>query len=137
MLQASLIRGAVLPAKAGIQTGRLEHEQDKLPIADYIFCVKYALIRNSKIEGSMQGITATLLARNTSAVLDQVVRERQPILIERGRTVIARLCPVAGTMTAAQALANFNAPALSAREARAWLKDSRLTANESLRDPWE
>ncbi len=85
----------------------------------------------------MQGITATLLARNTSAVLDQVVRERRPILIERGRTVIARICPEAGTMTAAQALANFNAPALSAREARAWLKDSRLTANESLRDPWE
>lgn len=85
----------------------------------------------------MQGITATLLARNTSAVLDQVVRERQPILIERGRTVIARLSPEAGTMTAAQALANFRAPALSAREGRAWLRDGRLNANESLRDPWE
>lgn len=85
----------------------------------------------------MQGITATLLARNTSAVLDQVVRERQPILIERGRTVVARLSPEAGTMTAAQALANFNAPTLNAREARTWLKDSRPTANDSLRDPWE
>ncbi len=85
----------------------------------------------------MIGISATLLARNTSAVLDQVVRERQPILIERGRTVIARLSPEAGTMTAAQALANFNAPTLSAREARAWLKDSRPVVSEAMRDPWE
>ncbi|MEQ1593542.1 MAG: type II toxin-antitoxin system Phd/YefM family antitoxin [Casimicrobium sp.] len=84
----------------------------------------------------MQGISATLLARNTSEVLDRVVRERQPILIERGRTVVARLSPEAGVMTAAQALANFNVPKLSTKEGRAWLKDSRLPAVDTLRDPW-
>jgi antitoxin (DNA-binding transcriptional repressor) of toxin-antitoxin stability system len=84
----------------------------------------------------MEGITATLLARNTSAVLDRVARERQPILIERGRTVVARLSPEVGTMTAAQALANFNVPTLSAKEGRAWLKESRPAATDTLRDPW-
>ena len=58
----------------------------------------------------MDSITATSLARNTSAVLDRIARERQPILIKRGRTVIARLSPEVGTMTAAQAFANFNVP---------------------------
>lgn len=84
----------------------------------------------------MQGITATALARNTSAVLDRVARERQPIMIERGNAVVARLLPEVGMMTAAQALANFNAPKLSAKEGRTWLKESRPKASETLRDPW-
>ena len=58
----------------------------------------------------MESITATALARNTSAVLDRIARIRQPILIKLGRTVVARLSPEVGTMTAAQALANFNVP---------------------------
>lgn len=87
-------------------------------------------------EISMQGITATTLARNTSAVLDRVARERQPIMIERGSAVVARLSPELGTMTAAQTFANFNAPMLSAKEGRAWLKGSRPFANDTLRDPW-
>ena len=58
----------------------------------------------------MDSITATTLARNTSAVLDRVTRERQPILIKRGRTVVARLSREVRTMTAAQALSNFNVP---------------------------
>ena len=84
----------------------------------------------------MEGITATDLARNTSAVLDRVTRERQPILIERGRAVVARISPEVGAMTAAQALANFNVPKLTASEGRAWLKDSRQPARDALRDPW-
>lgn len=84
----------------------------------------------------MQGITATALARNTSAVLDRIARERQPIMIERGNAVVARLSPEVGAMTAAQALANFNAPRLSAKEGRAWLKASRPAATDTLRDPW-
>jgi antitoxin (DNA-binding transcriptional repressor) of toxin-antitoxin stability system len=58
----------------------------------------------------MESITVTSLARNTSAVLDRVARERKPILIKRGHTVVARLSPEVGTMTSAQALANFNVP---------------------------
>lgn len=84
----------------------------------------------------MQGITATALARNTSAVLDRVARERQPIMIERGNAVVARLSPEVGMMTAAQALANFNIPKLSAKEGRAWLRESHPTASDTLRDPW-
>jgi antitoxin (DNA-binding transcriptional repressor) of toxin-antitoxin stability system len=58
----------------------------------------------------MESTTVTSLARNTSAVLDRVARERKPILIKRGHTVVARLSPDVGTMTAAQVFANFNVP---------------------------
>jgi antitoxin (DNA-binding transcriptional repressor) of toxin-antitoxin stability system len=58
----------------------------------------------------MDSMTASSLARNTTAVLDRVARERQPILITRGGRVVARLSPEVGTMTAAQAFANFNVP---------------------------
>ena len=58
----------------------------------------------------MHSITASELARNTSAVLDRVTRERELILIKRGGTIVARLSPEVGTITAAQALANFNVP---------------------------
>ena len=58
----------------------------------------------------MHSISASELARNTSAVLDRVTRERELILIKRHHTIVARLSPQARTMTAAQALANFNVP---------------------------
>jgi hypothetical protein len=33
-------------------------------------------------------------------------------------------------------LADFNAPKLSAKQSRAWLKDSRPKASDTPRDPW-
>ena len=41
----------------------------------------------------MHSITASALARNTSAVLDRVTCERELILIKRGGTIVARLSP--------------------------------------------
>jgi len=84
----------------------------------------------------MRGISATELARNTSAVLDRVISERNPVFIQRGKTVVARITAEGGQMTAAQALQGFNAPILTKAEARAWLKDSRAANRDRLRDPW-
>lgn len=80
-------------------------------------------------------ITATELARNTREVLDGVAARGDVVIVERNRTPIARIAPPERTMTAAQALAGLR-PALTRRQAADWLRDSRGTFDERLRDPW-
>jgi antitoxin (DNA-binding transcriptional repressor) of toxin-antitoxin stability system len=88
----------------------------------------------------MPTITATELARNTSAILNRVSASNQIVDIERNRTIIARIVPPVRTMTAAEALAGL-ANTLSPEEGAEWLKDSRNEGpdefDQSVRDPWE
>ena len=57
----------------------------------------------------MKTITATELARNTSGILDQVVDHGETIVVERNRTVIARMTPEVASMNALDALAGIGA----------------------------
>lgn len=84
----------------------------------------------------MQTISATELARNTREILDMVAGGGEIVMVERNRTVIARIAPPERAMTAAQALAGLQ-PAMTPEQAAAWLKESRGAFNEALRDPWE
>jgi len=87
----------------------------------------------------MPTISATELARNTSAILNRVTAMNQSVEIERNRTIIARIVPPVRTMTAAEAIAGLGG--LSKEEAASWLRDSRNEGPEefdqSVRDPWE
>lgn len=62
----------------------------------------------------MRKVSVPELALNTNAILDHVLNQRQSVLIERDKSVIARLTPETGVMTAEQALANFNTQTLTA-----------------------
>lgn len=88
----------------------------------------------------MPKITATDLARNTSAILDRVIAINQSIEIERNRTVIARIVPPVRTMTAAEAVDGLE-NILSPEEGAQWLRDSRNEGrtkfDQSVHDPWE
>ena len=83
----------------------------------------------------MQTVSATELARNTREILDRVAGGREIVMVERNRTVIARITPPERTMTAAQALAGLQ-PAMTPGQAAAWLEESRGTFDEAVRDPW-
>ncbi|MCD6672792.1 MAG: type II toxin-antitoxin system Phd/YefM family antitoxin [Burkholderiaceae bacterium] len=80
-------------------------------------------------------ITATELARNTREVLDAVAARGEVVIVERNRAPIARIAPAERTMTAAQALAGLR-PTLTRRQAQDWLRESRGSFGEELRDPW-
>lgn len=84
----------------------------------------------------MHTISATELARNTREILDMVAAGGEVVMVERNRTVIARIAPPEHTMTAAQALAGLR-PAMTPKQAAAWLKESRGAFDEAVRDPWE
>lgn len=84
----------------------------------------------------MPTISATELARNTSAILDRVVSRGETVTIERNQTLIAQIAPPERIMTASQALAGLGWPALSPEQAVAWLKDSRDHFDDTVRDPW-
>jgi antitoxin (DNA-binding transcriptional repressor) of toxin-antitoxin stability system len=88
----------------------------------------------------MPTISATELARNTSAVLDRVIAHSESIEIERNRSVIARIVPPVRLMTAAEAMAGLGG-GLTKEEAENWLRDSRNEGpdefDQSVRDPWE
>jgi len=84
---------------------------------------------------AMQTISATDLARNTSKILDRVIRSGETVAVERNRAVIAQIIPPARTMSAAQALSGLE-PSLSAEQAAAWLRDSRDEFDPTVRDPW-
>jgi len=84
----------------------------------------------------MQTVSATVLARNTRQILDQVASLGECVLVERNHTVVAQIAPPQRTMTAAQALAGLGCPMLTPAQANAWLADSNPDMNEEVRDPW-
>ncbi len=83
----------------------------------------------------MQTISATSLARKTREILDVVAGTGETVRIERNHIVIAQIVPPERRMTAAQALADLQ-PMLTAKQAAAWLADSRGAFDEAARDPW-
>ncbi|MDT8439555.1 MAG: type II toxin-antitoxin system Phd/YefM family antitoxin [Wenzhouxiangellaceae bacterium] len=86
----------------------------------------------------MKQITATELARNLSAVLDQVRESGEDYVVERARQPVARLSPTPGRMTAEQALADLY-QTLDPVDAETWQADARRgdsALSDELRDPW-
>lgn len=83
----------------------------------------------------MNTISATELARNTREVLDRVAGNGEVVLVKRNDAAIARILPAEQMMTAAQALAGLT-PMLKPTQAARWLKDSRGSFDNELRDPW-
>ena len=84
----------------------------------------------------METISATELARNTREILDRVAGGGEIVMVERNRTVIAKITPPERIMTATQALAGLR-PVMTLEQAAAWLKQSRGAFDEAVRDPWE
>ena len=83
----------------------------------------------------MQIISASDLARNTSAILERILMG-ETVSVMRNRTEIAHIVPARRTMTAAQAIAGLEG-GLSPVEGESWLKDSRGEFDEEVRNPWE
>ncbi len=82
----------------------------------------------------MQTISASELARNTSAILERIL-SGETVRVLRNRTEIAHIVPARRTMTAAQAIAGLEG-GLSPAEGESWLKDSRGEFDEEVRNPW-
>jgi antitoxin (DNA-binding transcriptional repressor) of toxin-antitoxin stability system len=80
-------------------------------------------------------ISASDLARNTSAILERVLMG-ETISVMRNRTEIAHIVPAKRTMKAAQAIAGLEG-GLSPAQGESWLKDSRGEFDEEVRNPWE
>lgn len=86
----------------------------------------------------MKTITATELARNLRAILDQVRETGEEYIVERGRQPVARVTPTPGTMTAADALADLYRT-LDPTVAETWERDARRgdeMLSDELHDPW-
>ena len=83
----------------------------------------------------MQTITASDLARKTSAILERIL-SGETVKVMRNRTEIAHIVPARRTMTAAQAIAGLGGK-LTAEQGDAWLKQSRGEFDEEVRNPWE
>jgi antitoxin (DNA-binding transcriptional repressor) of toxin-antitoxin stability system len=75
----------------------------------------------------MRKITATVLARNLSAILDRLATEGEPIVIERNNREVARLLPVPVHMTALEAMGDLYRT-LPEKAAAAWERDSRAVS---------
>jgi antitoxin (DNA-binding transcriptional repressor) of toxin-antitoxin stability system len=87
----------------------------------------------------MQTISATELARNTRQILDTVVSRGETVTIERNNSVIAQIIPPLTRMSVAEALVGLTkrpASALTAVQAKRWLKDSKGNFNNDVKDPW-
>ena len=80
-------------------------------------------------------ISASDLARNTSAILERVLMG-ETISVMRNLTEIAHIVPAKRTMKAAQAIAGLEG-GLSPAQGESWLKDSRGEFDEEVRNPWE
>ena len=80
-------------------------------------------------------ISASDLARNTSAILERI-HMGETIRVMRNRTEIAHIVPAKRTMKAAQAIAGLEG-GLSPAQGESWLKDSRGEFDEEVRNPWE
>ena len=83
----------------------------------------------------MQIISASDLARNTSAILERILRG-ETVRVMRNRTEIAHIVPAKRTMNAEQAIAGL-VGGLSPAQGLSWLKDSRGEFDEEVRNPWE
>jgi len=83
----------------------------------------------------MQIISASDLARNTSAILERILMG-ETVSVIRNRTEIAHIIPAKRTMTAAQAIAGVEG-GLSPAQGESWIKDSRGEFDEEVRNPWE
>ena len=96
---------------------------------------QYALLRIHHSEGTkMQVISASDLARNTSAILERILTG-ETVSVMRNRTEIAHIVPARRTMTAAQAIAGLEAK-LTPAQGDSWLTDSRQELDQEVRDPW-
>jgi antitoxin (DNA-binding transcriptional repressor) of toxin-antitoxin stability system len=87
----------------------------------------------------MQIISASDLARKTSAILERILTG-ETVSVVRNRTEIAHIVPAKRTMTAAQAIVGLEGKLTSA-QGDSWLKDSRRDFDqgefeEEVRDPW-
>jgi antitoxin (DNA-binding transcriptional repressor) of toxin-antitoxin stability system len=84
----------------------------------------------------MKTMTATALARNLSAVLDQLGRSGEEIMIERNQRVVGRLVPGPARQTALEALADIYRT-LPEAAAAGWEADARRGRwSQQVRDPW-
>jgi len=88
----------------------------------------------------MQIISASDLARNTSAILERILTG-ETVTVMRNRTEVAHIVPVKQTMTAAQAIHGLEAK-LTPAQGDSWLRDSRPESDqgdfdEEVRNPWE
>ena len=83
----------------------------------------------------MQIISASDLARNTSAILERILLG-ETVSVMRNRTEIAHIVPAKRTMTAAQAIAGLGGR-LTPAQGDCWLKESRGEFDEEVTDPWE
>jgi len=83
----------------------------------------------------MQTISASDLARNTSAILERVLLG-ETVRVLRNRTEIAHIVPARRTMTAAQAIARIRG-LLTPAQGEAWLRDSLGDFDQEVHDPWE
>jgi antitoxin (DNA-binding transcriptional repressor) of toxin-antitoxin stability system len=87
----------------------------------------------------MQSISASDLARKTSAILERILTG-ETVSVVRNRTEIAHIVPAKRTMTAAQAIAGLEGK-LTPAQGKSWLKDSRRGLDHGkfdaeVRDPW-
>ncbi|MGA2851833.1 MAG: hypothetical protein ABSE46_22755 [Terracidiphilus sp.] len=82
----------------------------------------------------MPVISASDLARNTSAILERVLTG-ETVSVMRNRTEIAHIVPAKRTMTAAQAVAGLEGK-LTPAEGKSWLKDSHGEFDEGVSNPW-
>jgi antitoxin (DNA-binding transcriptional repressor) of toxin-antitoxin stability system len=83
----------------------------------------------------MQTISASDLARNTSAILERILLG-ETVRVMRNRTEIAHIVLARRTMTAAQAIARIRG-LLTPAQGEAWLRDSRGDFDQEVHDPWE
>ncbi|MGA2051549.1 MAG: hypothetical protein ABSG96_28115 [Terracidiphilus sp.] len=82
----------------------------------------------------MRAISASDLARNTSAILERILTG-ETVSVVRNRTEVAHIVPAKRSMTAAQAIAGLEGM-LTPAQGNSWLKDSRGEFDEEVRDPW-
>jgi len=87
----------------------------------------------------MRTLTATVVARSLSRLLDSLEQGGEEIVVTRNRHPVAKLVPGAPRMTAIEALGDIYRT-LDDEEGRSWLEDirsgDRLRVAEA-RDPWE
>jgi antitoxin (DNA-binding transcriptional repressor) of toxin-antitoxin stability system len=83
----------------------------------------------------MDVVSASDLARNTSAILERILKG-ETVSVMRNRTEIAHIVPAKRTMKTAQAIAGLEG-GLSPAQGESWLTDSRGEFDEEVRNPWE
>jgi len=82
----------------------------------------------------MRVISASHLARNTSAILERILTG-ETVSVMRNRTEVAHIVPARRSMTAAQAIAGLEGK-LTPAQGDSWLRDGRGEFDEEVRDPW-